>query len=353
VNKDEGEGNVELMVAVHGSYFVGNFGDTLLVRLMCDKIARELGPDKVFLAVPGNAEEQRNIGYKVVDAAKRSMVTHLIYAGGGYFGEPQGGFLAKLRWSFRNYRRHTSWIREFPNARIAVLGVGYGPLSYSGYKRSVARLVNQSAITVFRDVESIEFARRDRLTGYSETPCVDLALSLNKTQVQQSGVAIHVANLSSEEIRIVIDALLAHDPWENGIDVIFDQASSFGEGTCTKYRLSLGGHKVRLNFVPFSDYHALVNRLASYRLIVTSKLHVGVVGIALGVKVVSIPAHSKTSRLYRQLNLADFCVERRTLSRERLLDLFSVEKHFVPNRTVVDRGLQVLDDALFSFLTLR
>ena len=48
--------------------------------------------------------------------------------------------------------------------------------------------------------------------------------------------------------------------------------------------------------------------LQEFDLVITTKLHVGIVSWVLGTPVCSIAAHSKTIRFYRQIRRDQFCV---------------------------------------------
>ncbi|WP_155833532.1 polysaccharide pyruvyl transferase family protein [Halomonas sp. BC04] len=136
-------------VAIHGSYFANNYGDTLLVKLMCDQVSQYVGKENVYLAVEGDEDEQKYIGYPVLDKNDREGIEFLIFAGGGYFGEPQSSSVKKAKWALRNYKRHISWVNEFKRAKIGVYGVGFGPLSSNLFRYFLQKRVFGRAETVF------------------------------------------------------------------------------------------------------------------------------------------------------------------------------------------------------------
>jgi polysaccharide pyruvyl transferase WcaK-like protein len=347
--------NEKKLVAVHGSYFVNNFGDTLLVKMLCDKISGLVGRDNVFLAVAAHEEEQNSIGYPVLPISKRAKVSHLVYSGGGYFGEPNENILGKIKWSIRNYKRHLKWVSDFSAARIGIFGVGLGPISIGIYRNAVKQLFARSNVILVRDVESLEFVKKYKFSISNVYQCVDLALSLRRSALSgREGLAIHVGDLNEREIRIILLSIQQMKSLSelNNIDVLFDNPGMYKEKILAKYRKAAesADFKGRLNFLPYSGCEAMIDRLNSYGLVLTSKLHVGIVTIALGGRCISIPAHQKTSRLYKQLRIDKFCVERKDLSVEVLADKIKVIHTFSPDLSQIQKGMDLYTSKLNDYL---
>jgi polysaccharide pyruvyl transferase WcaK-like protein len=67
--------------------------------------------------------------------------------------------------------------------------------------------------------------------------------------------------------------------------------------------------------INYNDHWILIAILSELDLVITTKLHVGITSIAVKTPVVSFPYHSKTQRLYEQLNLSDRCIHVETLQK--------------------------------------
>lgn len=344
-------------VLVHGSYFSNNFGDTLLVKLMCDYVSSIVGRENVRLAVSGDVEEQKDIGFEVIFEDEMSSVTHIIYAGGGYFGEPRGGYIKKIKWSIRNYNRHLSWLPLYRGASIAFFGVGFGPLSNSIFRRNVLKLLDKSNFVYLRDVESKMYLESYR-GGIVSNVCVDMALSLKRGDkaAREKKIALHIGELSTEEIAKVclsLKEIFFSEDNEFSLEVIFDNKKARSDKVLRNYRDAItsvfGNHDVV--FREYLGFSELVDRLNKYSLVITSKLHVGIVSIALGGKVVSIPNHQKTYRLYKQLSLTKFCIDRkRLLHSDDFCDALYCLGEFRPDYKVIDDGVARLYAGINSFV---
>lgn len=340
----------KIKVAVHGSYFARNYGDTLLVKIMCDFVASRVGKENVFLAGLGDKIEQDEIGYPVVPAGELGSITHLIYGGGGYLGERDSRFFSNLRWSIRNYFRHVHNLRGYKHCKKLVIGTGFGPVSNSLLRNQFKGILESAEEVLVRDIESLNFIQQYGIKPKAISTCVDLALSLESTVQDKAGIAIHVDNYTVEEISTIIGVLdnLGHKQ----IKVIFDNYFSDNAENRKKYEVANQG-RVMLQFIPYKRFDDTLTQVDINDFVITSKLHVGITTIALGGKVISIPSHQKTFRLFNQLKLQDFCIPRSELRKERLVDAMSKLSTFSPDRTVIVNGIKKINEALDRFLIVK
>ncbi|MFK3844662.1 polysaccharide pyruvyl transferase family protein [Stenotrophomonas sp. NPDC078853] len=339
------------IVAVHGSYFADNYGDTLLVRILCDMAAAHVGRSNVFLAVEGDERELQDIGYPVVPKDKRDQVTHLLFGGGGYFGERSSKLLDNVKWSIRNYRRHLAWTGSFTNARRAVIGAGFGPISNKLLRMKVRSFMQSAELVLVRDAESLKFMQAYKISHRNSGTCVDLALSLPIADHTRSGVALHIDNFSTQEMDEVFQGLAAASMHISHVDVIFDNKPSDTVESRLKYaQAATNAGLAECNFFPYTGVDSLVARVATYELVVTSKLHVGITTIAQGGRAIAIPGHQKTIRLYKQLALERFCISRSRLQRNVLTEAVDDLASYAPDRSVIAEGLGRVEAALSTFL---
>jgi hypothetical protein len=336
------------VVVVHGSYFVNNFGDTLLVKLLCDKIAVKVGKHNVFLARAGSEKEQSYIGYPVLDKTYASNVSKVVYSGGGYFGEPKSGFLRSLRWSARNYFRHLFWLRHFKKAEIHIVGVGVGPISNILYRFKVGDLLRRAKTVLVRDIESKKYCTEYYPMLNNVEMCVDMALGLNAVLSSKKGIGLHIDGLTLDEITLILLATKESDIFKKNqtLAILFDNDFSYNTTNINKYQkaaINAGFEFAKLKFVPYDNCENMIARLASFELIVTNKLHVGIVSITQGTPVLSIPTHQKTIRLYKQLEIAEFCILRKNLSLEKIVYQMRNYKNFAVDRSIISKGILFLN----------
>jgi hypothetical protein len=339
------------IVVVHGSYFINNFGDTLLIKLLCDRVAQYVGKDNVRLATKGMLAEQVSIGYPIIDETEINDVSDVFYSGGGYFGEPDVNWLRKWRWSIRNYRRHFAWSKSFSQAKLHIIGVGVGPIENVFYRYLVGNFFCRCETILVRDNKSLDFCIKYFPDLNKPDVCVDLALGTPNLNLVKNKVTIHLDSSDNEVIFQVLtylkNKLSLHGV--SKVTIVFDNNISFNEKNIKKYTSELenaGYTTSEFEFIEYEDYDSFISILSSSNLVITSKLHAGIVTISQRGKVIAIPNHSKTLRLYSQLSLSDYCIERDDFDAEKFDAAYKKLNDFLPNYSLRDTGIALIDDKI-------
>ena len=347
--------NIKNKVVVHGSYYVNNFGDTLLIKLLCDKVANYIGQENVRLATPGLESEQKSIGYPVIKKEEISDVSDVFFSGGGYFGEPNVSFLRKWRWTFRNYQRHFSWIKPFLGSKFHIIGVGVGPIQNPLYRRLVRNFLRRCDNILVRDVESKNYCNSYFPEIENVDLCVDLALGTPDLGLEKSKISIHLDSSDSLVITEILSYLknnLSNNA-QRKITLIFDNNISFNDRNVNKYKRALeeaGYDESEYEFEQYNGCSELIKTLSASELVITSKLHVGILTISQYGKVIAIPHHSKTRRLYSQLSLSEFCIDRHEFSVDKFDNAYKKLNSFKPDYSIRDSGINAIDERIKSIL---
>lgn len=341
-----------IKAAVHGAYFYDNFGDTLLIRLMCDWLAERIGRENVFLAIPAYAFEQETIGYPVIPEQERRSITHLVYTGGGHFGETKLSLMDNYRWQRGNRQRHLEWLGSYSHAKKALFGLGVGPISNPFYRREIRRLFLQADIIYVRDAESLYYAKKYRFNPKRVHLGTDLVMSIGPaTKLPKKSFALHLLQSSPAEMAAVTDALLLQGLVSGTVDIILDERES-SKGTIDHYQNTIGarfGHD-RLRFIGYGGVDAMISLLSDYELLFTSKLHVGIAATALGRKVIALPHHRKTIRFYRQLGLEYFCLDKRRRNAGEISKAIASNGNYAFDRTAIAGMIQAVHSSLDAFI---
>lgn len=310
---------------------------------------------------------------KLIGADARGLIpflacSDLVFCGGGYFGGPGK---RSLRWSLRNYCRHflIAEIAMLMRKRVYVLGTGVGPLSSTFLRSRLKRIVDYADCVVVRDEES-----RDFLKGLGVTREVvvdmDAAMSLkrdffapgdgeldalSRTVESSDGgrvMAVHLTNFDApywEAMAAVVAEFCLSEPSVKPV-LITDSITRYGRPSTQKKA------SARLKqLVPAAtqieyggDPTELCRLLDTVDLVITNKLHVGIVGVVLGKQVISLPQHVKTPRFYRQVGLSSTCVVER--QPERLRELLEAwHSDGLPNATIPTRRNVYLDTLQLHF----
>ncbi|WP_395308257.1 polysaccharide pyruvyl transferase family protein [Mycobacterium sp. AMU20-3851] len=311
-------------VALHGSYFGYNFGDTLLCGLFRQWI-HSSSDSEVVLPLAS----RRNTALIGADARGIGAFlgcSDLVFCGGGYFGGPAG---RSVRWSIRNFFRHfvIAELAMFMRKKVYILGCGAGPIS-SGFLRNRLRvLAEYSERVIVRDDESRDFLVEIGVTRPIDVD-VDAAMYMDRSFFKRD-VSEPVAPVpdSRSDAKVVVVHLTDFEApyWEAMAAVVADfcngrrgiQTVLITDSVTRTRKLSAQEKSVeRLSqLIPTAtkvayrgDPTDLCQVLDAADLVITNKLHVGIVSIVLGKSVISLPQHVKTPRFYRQLDLSSVCL---------------------------------------------
>lgn len=316
-------------IALQGSYFGHNFGDILLLSLY-RKWIREVVDCEVLLPLATD-EAVENVGADMNGFRHLFRSNGLIYAGGGYFGEPPGSHSQIRRWAVRNFLRHipSGILMSGLGRPVAIIGVGAGPLSDSVFRSSVKRLVERAVIVAVRDEESHQFLRSIGVSRQDLEITADAALTLSVEDIPGEkieyikarfpttnlvGVHLPCTPTVSAHVQLVLNEMEALLDQYHELEIVVMSDNTAYDPAVLAERLA-AHHRNRVHLARYRDPWTLVALLSRLRLVITTKLHVGIVATAVGTLPVSFPYHHKTERFYRQIGRTDLCLPLRQVNR--------------------------------------
>lgn len=314
-------------IILHGAFRGDNFGDTLLLKLAVGEVLK-IGGVPVISNTCKTTMQQMPSGCLTLgkDVRVRSC-DGLIYCGGGYFGEqPKNAF----KWNLRFLKLHVpvGLMCMLLRKPIAVIGVGAGPLQLRINRFFVKKLSTVASALWVRDVESKDFLVSIGVAENLVNQCADLALSLNfrefegkrlwpDGQTAEDVVALHLSSPSltdsnqNEVFEGVLSFAKAHP--EKLFIAICDSHGNAQKAAAAELSSRIGPD--RCVQVDYEGVEKLLEVIASCGLVITNKLHIGIVAAAFSIPSVSIANHPKTLRLYRQLGREAFCLLKQGVAR--------------------------------------
>ncbi|PTQ13139.1 hypothetical protein CLG96_03135 [Sphingomonas oleivorans] len=311
------------VIALQGALNVDNFGDVLLGRIFADWV-RSSGCEVVAPFASQSVYPQMLLD----KPGSFSDADALLYIGGGYFGEPSRSFLGRWRWGFRMMRNHLKPAPGFLLSRkpVGVIGVGCGQISNIPARIAATTLCKMARVVAVRDDESHAFlkangvSRTIKVTADAAVSLWDAEMSaetqaaLERTRGLADGrpiVSLHLdqQSASTEQWAYMLGTLRE---WveRNGYYVLMitDQRNT----PVVKQQLE-EAQKFIVD-LPFASVYRyggvddLFGVLSASDLIITTKLHVGIVGSTRRRPVLSIATHPKTARFFRQIGASDRCL---------------------------------------------
>lgn len=296
--------------ATHGS----NFGDSLFALMFVEYVEKKY-PDLEILFTNVSEHSSNKLGLKQATKSDLKNSDGLVYISGGYFGQSHNeSFRGSIfRW-LNYYSVGLQSIRR--NIPIAIIGVGAGPLDRSFLRKTAVKLFNMAKVVSVRDKQSFNYMKDYGVTNEiivtsDSAQEIDLLNSLMKNTSFSNDlklpddkqlVFIHVTDAQGEEeyykkiVRAISDKFGSTDNYHFiiGSDAVIDQkylqknTEVFPSSSSTIFYYD--------NPIEFLK---LLNKVD---IIVTPKLHVGILGATFGKSVLSFPIHpGKTLRYYGQI----------------------------------------------------
>lgn len=394
----------DLNIGIIGSYNHPNFGDQYLFNILYEWV-REYD-QSVRMTIPW--ADRRRIQWPKeqikLGGGWRSLLSSdvVIFAGGGYLGEPgrrvpfektQPQYLSRLERTlifrhlptflggefFRDKRhlRQTT-LRFIKYSMIAqllktvripyiILGVGLGPVSTCIGRNAIRYLLKGAQRVSLRDKESVSYAREicpDVEIFDSADMVLSKCVNTESTYPRKlKNVGIHLGNRVDESVSM---SLLAKE-----IEKLLLE-----EGACVKFVTDgppltnivtdPARNPARINnllrrnleIVKYQGVNDFLNTLSQFDILLTTKLHSGIAAYALGVFPVSVAAHIKTVRFYRQVDLEDYSLQLSedgikkgfTLLRAILKESENAHKLLEGKRDEIKAKALLNKDILISFL---
>lgn len=338
-----------IRIGVFGAYGHPNFGDQLLFNILhgwlkeFNEQIRVIVPwgDKEHIDWPGDDV--------VVGGGWKDMFScdAIVFGGGGYLGEPgkpsEGELPEPSEYSRLDrigtalhlprclggcyfgegrYLR-TNTVRFLKCASIArsatlnripfcIIGTGLGPVTTKLGRCAIASVLKRAKKIILRDEESANYAK-DLCYSSKIVSAADMVLSecitIEKRNLREmKKVGVHLGPNVEKNVGIGSLAEGVKKIMDDGAEVTFiaDCAPISQNILAVPEKIVARIGRI-VEIVPYTGVRALLGVLNSLDIVLTTKLHVGLTAYAKGVFPVSMAAHKKTMRFYKQAGLEEFC----------------------------------------------
>lgn len=303
--------------ASHGT----NFGDYIFSEMFYELLKQENTRNTITFF---NLSRffKLNLNVKKSNILNLIKSRNLVYISGGYFGQsPNEDFFHSLNRFIRYFL--VSWFFMSKRKRIYVIGVGVGPLKYGFLRRGFLKIFEKASCVIVRDDESKNYAEIHGVKRNVDVS-VDSALAYKLKSlhtVEQKQILLHLPNVKSEKLIIIADSLKETVLKNQKYSLILanDQISNKDIYTGISHYLQAYNIVIMEYKKPDDMFELIMNS----EIIITSKLHVGIIGTLFKKSVFSIPTHpNKTTRYYKQIGYSNRCVPMSEITDEKLRNMF-------------------------------
>ena len=304
-----------MKVAIHGSYFGDNFGDSLFV-LQYIKYLNKIGinNEDIYLISAGSRVRKYSKVSSVKGLKAIKEANRVIFIGGGYFGERKE---KQLIWHLRFWIRHISicLLCIIYGKRYAFFGVGAGPQSNVISRKLSKLVINGSEFFSARDKISFDFLLR---IGVKSEKLIEVADSLisypkiNSDENKTKKLLIHMPKSADHDNSI--ESILTE--LNNGLTEIHEVivVRDFYKPSFIDITERISGKIFKnIKVLEYESPENLMDLICASDLVITIKLHVGILALTQGKFVISTYVHEKTPRFYAQMNAETNCFELKKL----------------------------------------
>ena len=340
---------MSLKIMLHGATNCNssNYGDYIYADMICHYLAeRKIG---MHIFQPSDFFKKYLKKYNILHKLNPLAMDALVYIPGGYFGE---GHKAQ----FKDNIIH--WLRFMPigilaamlNKPIAILGIGAGPLNSRILRSSVKYICNHAELVTARDSYSFKTLKdlcpnRDYIKESFDLILTNQELK-NHTYVSTEECAhrtllVHY-NHSVEALEKFAEAvkIFTNKHPEYRVIVSSDQILKNDEELFKKFKRIV--QTANCIYHRYSSPEDMTSLIGISDLILTTKLHVGVVGALLGKSVISIPCHpEKTIRFYHAIHEDSRCL---SLFEATPADILEIMESNYSHKIEINNDLVVLAD---------
>lgn len=310
-----------LNIYLFGSFMNDNFGDFLIYEEEIRCLYARFG-DRINIITTdispfydAHARVDRKKNHK--EALREADI--IIFGGGGYFGVGVPKLVPNLQFMQLFGLRALSVVKC--GKPFMVAGVGAGPLNYWFSCRVAKQVFEKAAAASVRDEESAQFLKKigvkrpvevhaDWILGAQFTRNKDDASWVREHHIEKKVMLIHLVTIPEEKnrgVENVIDDIkkFCQEHGEFQPVVVCDQTKQDVYARTQEVHREL--KEVHPLYYPYQSPRGLLTLIQDSDLILTDKLHLGIVGINLGKKVVSAANHPKTLRFYKQIKREAYC----------------------------------------------
>lgn len=304
-------------IIIHCSTNAGtsNFGDVIFSEMIL-KHLQDSGYEASFYDV---SDYLNNYLYEVKalhkDIVALQEADGAIYFAGGYFGEKKNERIDRSIRHYLRFMKYGELVLKY-HKPLAIIGIGAGPALWYPSQRIVTKACNAASILTTRDNESADYLKSIGVSSpirvcsdVAQTYSLPTGRQIKGVSVDESSEYIFLHTNYQQDVSDLfarsIKSYISNHP-NTRVIVGADNVVNIDNAVQVAKNI-LGNEKVlAYNYSEPDDLCALLNRC---NLILTYKLHVGIISATLGRSVIAVSKHEKIQRYYKQIGEQDRCVD--------------------------------------------
>lgn len=337
-----------------------NYGDYIYGELIYDYIKNK-GIDVCFYNASTFFKEHLD-DFMDTKKFKFSNADGIVYIPGGYFGE---GHNARFRDNLVQFLRFMPLgiKASFKKIPMVVLGIGAGPNKDFLMNYGIRKICNHSSVITVRDSESYKSLKNlcpkaniveaGDVIITKKLNLLESSLQLNKIKDLKNNYKILLVHYNHSDEALIkfanaVKNFINNHP-EYKVVVASDSILAFEEEYYQKFNQIMG---VKCEHFIYKNPHEMTALLKLVDLVLTCKLHVGVVATTFDKSVIAIACHpEKTKRYYSQIGEEERCISlynSHSKEIELLLEKYYDKNINIPNKVILKatKTWEILDSVI-------
>lgn len=322
-----------MKILLHGASFANNFGDVLFFEVFYKYAIKNNATIILVNPHPNIKNKLKNIivTNSVKDAVKQS--DKIIYIGGGYFAEqPNKSFYRRFRWGLSNIKniQLPALFGNLYGKDVYFIGVGAGEVSNWLTRKVIAKNCNNSKKVIVRDEQSKEYLKKygvnpSKIDVTTDTICsIDSIMNIKVNDIHNNVKKKLLLHLSepienSQISKQIVDQVEMFLKKNENYEVVPITDHNGLQAEAAKSINNFFNNKTYPYF--YTDTNDLINYINNSDVVITKKLHVGIVASAFEKSVISIPNHNKAKNFYNQIGYPERVIEENGLIDNKLFQL--------------------------------
>jgi polysaccharide pyruvyl transferase WcaK-like protein len=300
-----------MKIGIWGSYNYGNYGDDVMAILFANIIKKE-GHTPIVYRLDDRIASNYNISTtNSLDDVVRDSAFVLIGGGGMLVSTSRlKSLLSNTDKKFENdFQCLSTVVNEHNKALVAVSigGDGSGFDTYLSRKREAVFVSNNFEQATVRLNEDLRVLDRYRIKGEFYPDIVLRACDLisdEKLETKSNNTKIRIGlNLTGKPGRKLAETIVKISKMKN-MELYFINSHLREYGL--NYEYMHDGHEDYINNYYYDNPEGLLNLIGSIDLLISSKLHLGVSALSMGVPFLSFNGKKKTKEFLMQHNLQQY-----------------------------------------------
>ena len=306
-------------IYIHGSFMNDNYGDFLLYYVV-EKIIEKYEDSLSWFSA--DVDKSYDKYCKVNRKTKKEAVSSadlVIFAGGGYFGEPAK---RKLFWNVRCLLKHVLPAYRIYKRKVPyiIVGVEVGPISFLPNRILLKKIFDSAKRISVRNIESKEFLEKNHVCNKIEVNA-DWIMGISKDSLLHKNINLDdLLTRKGHEKYMFVHLTTRND--NDGMNNVVNDLKKFQEENDVVYIIgcdqdrdtqkervkilynALGNKKNKICFYRGPWY--LSEILNNVDAVITDKLHVSIVSTKFNKEVISVACHPKTIRFFSLIGRSEW-----------------------------------------------